>query len=66
MENEMENIIFGNLRIQLLSEDIVRVECAGKGGFFYKKTKQRAEKFQRHVRPLREGQRTGIFAGSSA
>ena len=29
----MENIIFGNLRVQLLSEDIVRVERAEKGGF---------------------------------
>lgn len=29
----MEQIIFGNLRVQLLSEDIVRIERAGKGGF---------------------------------
>ena len=34
----MENIIFGNLRVQLLSEDIVRIERAGKDGFCDKDT----------------------------
>ena len=29
----MEQIIFGNLRVQILSEDIVRIERAEKGGF---------------------------------
>ena len=29
----MENIILGNLRVQILSEEIVRIERAGKGGF---------------------------------
>ena len=34
----MESIIFGNLRVQILSEDIVRIERAGKGGFCDKDT----------------------------
>mgnify|MGYP005825285585 FL=1 len=34
----MEQIIFGNLRVQILSEEIVRIERAGKGGFCDKDT----------------------------
>ena len=29
----MEQIVYGNLRVQLLSEDIVRIERAGKSRF---------------------------------
>ena len=34
----MEQIVFGNLCMQILSEEIVRVERAGKGGFCDKDT----------------------------
>lgn len=34
----MEQIIFGNLRMQILSEEIVRIKRAGKGGFCDKDT----------------------------
>lgn len=34
----MEQIIFSNLYMQILSEEIVRVERAGKGGFCDKDT----------------------------
>ena len=29
----MEQIVYGNLRVQLLSKDIVRIERAGNGGY---------------------------------
>ena len=34
----MEQIVFGGIRVQLLSEDVVRLERAGKDGFFDENT----------------------------